>query len=289
MAGPDNPTPYPVIPANRADDLHHLDRIESADLVLFMAGNQFMVVPPLVRAFQEDYPEIKTVFYETLPPGLELRQILAGGAVFRDRIIDVRPDIYSSVSEDAMMRLENTGFICKGAYQRYLHNRIVLMVPEGNPAGVHAVDDLGRPEVRISQPNPEYEDIAFPIVDMYRASGGEAFVHLIMHDKREAGTTMMTTVHHRETPERLLRGEADVGPVWATEFAHAQRQHLPVDVVEPGARLDQRENVNYFICALQKAPHQENALKFLNFISSSRAKGIYKSFGFVPGVTSGQH
>ena len=35
---------YPVIPAERADDLHNLELAGRADLVLFMAGNQFMVM-----------------------------------------------------------------------------------------------------------------------------------------------------------------------------------------------------------------------------------------------------
>ncbi|MEJ2428028.1 MAG: hypothetical protein P8075_03760 [Deltaproteobacteria bacterium] len=35
---------YPVIPAERGDDLHNLKFADSADLVLFVAGNQFMVM-----------------------------------------------------------------------------------------------------------------------------------------------------------------------------------------------------------------------------------------------------
>ncbi|MBW2440761.1 MAG: hypothetical protein JRH12_09820 [Deltaproteobacteria bacterium] len=33
---------FPKIPSDRADDLHHLEYAHTADLVLFMAGNQFM-------------------------------------------------------------------------------------------------------------------------------------------------------------------------------------------------------------------------------------------------------
>ena len=50
----------------------------------------------------------------------------------------------------------------------YLHNRLTLMVPSGNPADIKAVADLGREEVRISQPDPANEDIAIHIMDMYR-------------------------------------------------------------------------------------------------------------------------
>jgi hypothetical protein len=89
----------PVIPADRADDLHNLDIADSADLILFMAGNQFMVMKEIVSAFKKEYPDIQKIFYETLPPGLELKQILSGGALFRGEKIDVHADIYSSVKE----------------------------------------------------------------------------------------------------------------------------------------------------------------------------------------------
>ena len=273
---------YPVIPAERGDDLHNLKFADSADLVLFVAGNQFMVMEELLGAFQSQYPGIKRIFYETLPPGLELKQILAGGAIFTDKIIDVRPDVYASVSVTAMKKLEEKGLITPGDYFLYLHNRIVLMVPEGNPARINAVQDLGRSEVRISQPNPEYEDIAFHIMNMYRDAGGETLVHRIMEEKRAEGTTILTTVHHRETPLRIEEGEVDVGPVWSTEIKHAQHHNLPVDVVDPGEGLDQRKKINYYICPLKSSTNPENGAKFLQFIKSSKAQGIYKKYGFIP-------
>jgi len=45
-------TDYPRIPSDRSDDLHHLDMADRADLILFMAGNQFMVMAEMVRLFQ---------------------------------------------------------------------------------------------------------------------------------------------------------------------------------------------------------------------------------------------
>ncbi len=273
---------FPVIPSDREDDLHNLDFADSADLVLFVAGNQFMVMDELIRVFQEEYPDVKRIFYETLPPGLELKQILAGGALFRDSVIDVVPDVYASVTEKAMERLEKDRFITKGDYFLYLHNRIVLMVPEGNPAQIVSVADLGQEEVRISQPNPEYEDIAYYIIDMYRQAGGEGLVHRVMEEKRAEGTTILTVVHHRETPLRILKGTVDVGPVWATEVIHARQRNLSVDMVEPGEDLDQRDRINYYVCRLKNAAHSENAEKFLDFIKSARAQGIYEAYGFVP-------
>ena len=271
-----------VIPSGRSDDLHNLEIADSADLVLFMAGNQFMVMGEIIYEFQDKHPDIKKIFYETLPPGLELKQILSGGAVFKGKTLHVRPDIYTSVNKKGMKILEESGFIKNNDYKLYLHNRLTLMAPKGNPAKIESVLDMGRNDVRISQPDPENEDIAFHIIDMYRQAGGEDLVHRIMEEKRAEGTTVFTIVHHRETPLRILKKTVDVGPVWATEVIYAKSSGLAFDVVEPGEDLDQRDKINYYVCKLSNAPNPENAQKFLDFITSQSAQNIYKKYGFLP-------
>ena len=271
----------PVIPGDRADDLHNLEIADSADLVLFMAGNQFMVMKEIVSAFKKEYPDIENIFYETLPPGLELKQILSGGALFRGEKIDVQADIYSSVNEKAMETLKEAGHILKEGYHLYLHNRLTLMVQKGNPARIKSVADLGRDSIRISQPDPANEDIAFHIIDMYRQAGGDELVHRIMEKKRAEGTSIFTVVHHRETPLRILKKTVDVGPVWATEAIHAKASGLSFDVVEPGEDLDQRNRINYYVCKLKHARHPENADKFIEYIRSSDAQQIYQKYGFL--------
>ena len=269
----------PEIPQSFSGDLHNIENTESADLVLFMAGNQFMVMEELLALFQEYHPDIKKIFYETLPPGLELKQILAGGARCGGRTIMGTPDVYSSVTEDAMKELVSKGFV--DTYFMYLHNRIVLMVPEGNPSGVMFVQDLGRDDVRISQTG-DLEDISTYVTAMYRAAGGESLVKRILDEKRAEGTTILTLVHHRETPLRIKKGTVNVGPVWATEVFNALKQGLKVKAVDPGEKLDQRDKVNYFIAKLKKAGNPANADKFLDFIKSREAQEIYKKYGFVP-------
>lgn len=272
----------PVIPPDRGDDLHNLEVAGDADLVLFMAGNQFMVMGKVIATFQKSYPEVEKIFYETLPPGLELKQIISGGASFRDKVLNVYPDIYTSVNRKGMQLLEESRHIDKGDYQLYLHNRLSLMVPEGNPAGIKTIADLGRDEVRISQPDPANEDIAFHVMDMYRQAGGDKLVHRIMEEKRAEGTTVLTIVHHRETPLRISKRTVDAGPVWATEITHAKTTDLQFDVVEPGEELDQRDKINYYICRLKHAPNPECAQKFMEFITSPAAREIYERYGFVP-------
>ncbi len=277
-----SPTSMPVIPAERADDLCNLHLADNCDLALFMAGNQFMVMPELMAAFQARYPKIRNIFYETLPPRLELNQILSGGTTFQGRILDIYPDVYASVNLESMKTLEKHGHMRPKDSRIYLHNRLTLITPSGNPADICRIEDLGREEVRISQPDPMGEDIAHHIIDMYRDAGGDDLVRQILEVKRAQATTIMTVVHHRETPLRIAKGTVDVGPVWATEALHARNAGLDMEIIEPGARLDQRDKINYYIGKTANAPREANASCFIDFIFSKTAQKIYRKFGFVP-------
>jgi len=90
-------------------------------------------------------------------------------------------------------------------------------------------------------------------MDMYRDAGGQALVDRIMTEKHRQGTTLYTVIHHRETPDRIITGKVDVGPVWATEVIHARAQGLAVDLVEPGEEYDQRQKINYYVCRMNAA------------------------------------
>ena len=48
----------------------------TADLVMYLAGNQFMVMEDLIKDFHSKHPDIKTVYVETIPPGQILKKQL---------------------------------------------------------------------------------------------------------------------------------------------------------------------------------------------------------------------
>ena len=51
-------------------------------LVLFVGGNYFFAMAPLVRTFEELHPEYKgKIYWETIPPGLLVKQMQNGGTI----------------------------------------------------------------------------------------------------------------------------------------------------------------------------------------------------------------
>lgn len=138
--------------------------------------------------------------------------------------------------------------------------------------------DLGRAGVRVAMPNPKTEGIATQIEAAYRKAGGEALDRTIMITKLAAGTTIVTSIHHRETPAWLLSDRVDAGPVWKSEAIYQGRIGNGLVTVElpPG----ENDSETYVCAAIANAPHPAAAREYLAFLRGATAQAIYRSYGF---------
>ena len=278
---PWNPPPqgmqFSVPPFDAIADLH--GDVVDPQLTVFFAGNQFMVVHDLVAAFKQAYPQYRRVFVETLPPGILARQIESGVLVMGNLRLALKPDVYTA-GHGAIDRLQkqHDWFAASADYAR---NPLAILVAKGNPKHIEGLQDLGRPDVRVSMPNPAWEGIAKQIEASYRKAGGAALEHEIMVTKVQDGSTFLTTIHHRQSPLRILQGESDAVPVWATE-AYFQQQilHRPVDTVAIPAA--QNAIATYTVARLKAAPHPQAARDFFDFMQSPAAQAVYRKYDFQP-------
>jgi ABC-type molybdate transport system, periplasmic component len=205
----------------------------TADLVMYLAGNQFMVMEELIRDFQKKNPDIERIYVETIPPGQILKgQILKQGEINGKKTAQ-NPDLFASVNLGHLKKLRKKEIMHD--YMIYTHNKLELMVARGNPKGIKGPEDLARDDLVQSHPNPLTEGI-------FKFYGSQMLKDLGIHDKVTGGKkckscwavpgkTWFTSRHHRETPYRIEKGEADVGIVWTTEVKHAQAQGRPVEGV----------------------------------------------------------
>ncbi|WP_333865738.1 substrate-binding domain-containing protein [Sphingobacterium sp.] len=247
--------------------------IENPQLTVFFAGNQFMVVDDLLASFKKEYPQYERIFVETLPPGILAKQIKGGSITVGNLRITHKPDIYT-----ASKRAINEMADYFSHTQIYCYNNICLMIPKGNPGHIKTLNDLGNKKVRISMPNPQWEGIGEQIKASYRKAGGEQLVKKIMEDKVNDGSTYLTKIHHRESPMRILYGQADAAPVWASEVVYQKLIGHPVEGINiPDA---QNTTATYVAAKLKNAPHMQAADDFLKFMDSPSAKSIYKKYGF---------
>lgn len=255
----------------------------SADLVMYLAGNQFMVMQELIADFQAKNPDVESVYVETIPPGQILKgQLLKQGEIEGQQTA-MNPDVFASVNIGHLKKLNKAGLMSEHAI--YIHNRLELMVAAGNPKNIKGPEDLGRDDLVQSHPNPLTEGI-------FKFYGSEMLKDLGLHEKITGGAecrscwavegkTWFTSRHHRETPDRIEDGTADVGIVWATEVVHAKALGRALDGVPIAAPLNKQSKVNYAIGIMKTGRNLDNAALYLAYLATDEAQAIYEKYGFI--------
>jgi ABC-type molybdate transport system substrate-binding protein len=250
----------------------------TAKLSLFVGGNYYFAMAPLVKTFETLHPEYKgRIHWETIPPGLLVKQIQAGGTITVGNMTwTVKADAYFA-GYMKVKQLVKDGLLV-GPAVPYATNTLTIMVPKGNPARIASLADLGKPGVKLVMPNPEFEGIARQIKAALAKAGGEALVKTVYEDKVANRETQLTHIHHRQSPLYLMLGRADAGVTWQSEAMFQEQAGNPI------SHVDIPDNVNataiYAGAVVAGAPHPEAAKLWLDFIRSPDALKIFESYGF---------
>jgi molybdate transport system substrate-binding protein len=262
--------------------------VQDPDLVIFMAGNQYPVLPELVAAFREwiaTQPQhrgvkVERVFYATTPPGRLIDAMESGRLALGNFWIDVRPD---ALWPDVFMtgprqqrRLKARGFA--DSWSVYARNRgAVLLVRSGNPKNIRGVADLALDDVRVAISSATREPASFEsYAATLRAQGGPEFVDGLM---KKPTTTSPQAVHHRENPQLIYDGVADVAPMYY-HFGAYLKARMPesfdyVPLAAEGNYID-----SLAVSVIRNAPRRPAALAWVEFMRGEIAAGLYRRHGF---------
>jgi molybdate transport system substrate-binding protein len=139
---------------------------------------------------------------------------------------------------------------------------LVLVVPRGNPAGVHGPGDLARPEVRRVALAGERVPAGKYATQALRAAG--VFDRL----------TIARAQHVRAALTWVETGEAQAGVVYATD-ARASGRAMVVHTFAP----ETHDPIVYPAVLLSRG---EAARRFYAFLAGDEARAILDRHGFVP-------
>jgi ABC-type molybdate transport system substrate-binding protein len=261
------------------DGMAAFKRMANADLTVWVAGNQFFAMTRVIGDFQARHPGMG-VGLMTLPPGMILKAIQAGGWSLGDVSLTLHPDVFATVS---VTQLRDTALVSN--YIVYMHNALELMVAKGNPRGIRDLHDLTRADLRVMLPNPLTEGImSFYGKPILQRQGLWAALSpgVDCADCAGAPNVHFTTVHHREIPAGIESCTADVGLVWRTETLAAVAGGAAVEGIPLPPDQNAAEQVSYVAAALNDSPHSAVAAAFIGFLSSQPGQDAYATYGFLP-------
>jgi ABC-type molybdate transport system substrate-binding protein len=264
-----------------ADDMadFHGD-LTNPQLVIFVGGNYFFAMAPLVKSFESEHPEYRgKLFWETIPPGLLVDQMKAGGRITSGNLtFAVQPDLYFA----GLKRVETlvADGTLDGPAVRYVTNTLTIMIPKTNPCHVAGLADLGNPGIRLAMPNPAFEGIARQIRTALTKAGGEALASAVYETKVKDGSAVLTHIHHRQTPILLMENAAEAGVTWQSEAIFQEKIGHPISHVD----IPDNANVTavYAGAMVKGAAHPQAAKAWLAFIVSPSAMKIFETYGFKP-------
>jgi ABC-type molybdate transport system substrate-binding protein len=266
---------FSVPDVDNVPDLHG-DPI-GAKLVLFVGGNQFFVMPRLIAGFEKRHPELAGhIFYETLPPGVLLKQMKAGNTITLGNLtLDVVADVYEA-GANAVAAMKQSGEAEEVV--EYTTNDLEIMVAAGNPKHITSLKDLARADVKVALPNPELEGIGKQVQAALKKEGGEALATEVYKTRVARGGAVLTQIHHRQTPMRIMMKQSDAGVVWTSEVLFQQKLGNPIEGVKIPAEFNAA--ATYAAGVLKGAPHREAARAWVRYLQSDEAQAAYREFGF---------
>ena len=251
----------------------------SARLVVFSDGNHHMALEASCQYFLKQNPDINDIFYATTPPRVISESLLQGGVTLGNLTINIKPHVFISPEPILDKLVDNELMTSHQAFARSRCN--VLLIKKGNPKNIRGIADFLRDDVKLTLSNPVTEGASHMV---YRETiltmaqeqnlNVTAFENLL--DKDSNKTLYGDNIHHREVPQAIFSGQADVAVVYyhlALRYATIFPENF--EFIE----LDTNNNVqtDYHIGLIGDGG--EWGQQFLEFVLSENAMNIYKKHG----------
>lgn len=129
---------------------------------------------PVIRAYlgaaaEKAWQELIPLFEEKT--GIRVEPVYGSSGFLLAQLERVCGDVYAPASPYYMRLAEERGLVDPGSVRVVAYLYPVILVPRGNPAGVHGLEDLARPGVRVGLGNPETVAVGRYAVEILKRLG----------------------------------------------------------------------------------------------------------------------
>ena len=233
---------------------------DSEELIVFAAASMTETLTELGNQYMAENENV-TIVFNFDSSGTLLTQIQEGADC----------DIFISAGQRQMDELD---CILEGSRFDMLENKVALVVPEGNPAGIHSFDDmtagLSHGTIMLAMGNADV-----PV--------GQYTQKLLAHcglDEAElaAAGSITYSTNVKEVTTQVSESAVDCGIIYQTDAFSAG-----LTVVDT-ATAEMCGQVIYPAAVLNTSEHAEAAQDFLEFLTSEAADAVFSHVGFTPVV-----
>jgi molybdate transport system substrate-binding protein len=248
---PATPTPAPAL---------------SGDLTVFAAASLTEAFTVLGQQFEAAHPGTRVVF--SFGGSNTLAQQLGEGAP---------ADVFASANRAQLQAVIDAGRIVSGTQQTFARNRLVVIFPADNPAGLASLADLAQPGLKLVLAAAEVPVGQYSLDFLAKAAQDAAFGPSFEVDVLANVVSYEPNV--RAVLTKVALGEADAGIVYTSDVSGAG-----AEAVSQLAIPDALNTIaSYPIASLADSAQPALAQAFIDFVLSAQGQAVLAEYGFITG------
>jgi molybdate transport system substrate-binding protein len=257
------PTVAPTAAPTEAPTAAPTKAAASGTLIVFAAAS-------LTDAFEE----LATAF-ETANPGTDVVYNFAGSQQLSAQINEGAPaDVFASANASQMrVAIEGTRVV-SGTQKTFVRNRLVVITPSDNPAGIASLQDLAQPGLRLILADSVVPVGQYSLDFLAKASA------LPEYTESFSPTVLANVVSFEDNVRSVLTkvalGEGDAGIVYTTDAA------LDADNIQQIDIPDELNTIaSYPIAPIADSENPELAQAFIDYVLSPEGQQVLVKYGFI--------
>lgn len=171
-------------------------------------------------------------------------------------------DVFASASAKYTSALHARGLV--GRPRVFATNRLVVVVPASNPAGIRSVDDLANRGVKLVIGDPEVPIGAYSRQVLARLGLNAALANVVSNEQDVKAVVA-----------KVALGEADAGLVYRTDVRAAGSRVSAITIPAAG-----QTPVEYEVAVLRDAPDRAAAEAFVRVLLGDEGRAALRRHGF---------
>lgn len=233
-------------------------------------GEETELLVAAAASLKNAYEEELIPMFEAQYPGVTVTGTYDSSGKLQTQIEEgLEADVFMSAATKQMNALNEKGLITEDTITNLLENKIVLIVPTGNAAGLEAFEDIEKADsIALGDP-------ASVPAGQYAK---EALTSLGIWDQIQDKTSFGTNV--TEVLNQVAASSADAGIVYATDAASMAEK---VEVIAKAPEGSLEKKVIYPAAVVKGSAHSEEAADFVEFLKTEEAMKVFEAYGFSKG------
>lgn len=239
---------------------------QNVELVVFAAASMTETLNQIKPMYEKAHSNV-TITYNFDSSGTLLKQIVAGADC----------DVFVSAAQKQMNQLDSTkgekdnpdknDFVLQGTRKNLLENKVALAVPDGNPKDIKTFKDLTTDKLSLLAIGNSDVPVGSYTLEILEYLGTST-------EELEKANKLTYGSNVKEVTTQVKQGTVDAGIIYATDAKSANLQVVDL------ATKDMCNQVIYPVAVLNITKSEEEAKKFVDYLSSNEAMEVFKSVGF---------